>query len=174
MKLLKLDDLRYEDLSFNIHLPSSRAGTFNVFGVAGISRDRSEDPCNCPDTAGPAYDYEQPLREARTVVGIKHQLVLSPSLFVRSTVVGFHKHEAERIYARRILPTDSLNLADEEFTIEQGIRGQSTLHLKLSSRYVIQVGMGGSLLRYQYRFREQDPFPVGAWLSTLQEKDLAL
>ncbi|HEX2898090.1 MAG TPA: carboxypeptidase regulatory-like domain-containing protein, partial [Bacteroidia bacterium] len=77
---------KYQDLSFNIHLPTAKAGTFSVFGIGGLSHalvlDSERDTADFFGPAGNDIDYGT----NTGVVGLQHQLFLSKNTFLRQTL----------------------------------------------------------------------------------------
>jgi hypothetical protein len=77
---------KYQDLSFNIHLPTSKAGTFSIFGIGGLSNalvlDSERDTADFFGPAGNDIDYGT----NTGVVGLQHQLFLSKNTFLRQTL----------------------------------------------------------------------------------------
>ncbi|MFY0650888.1 MAG: TonB-dependent receptor [Cyclobacteriaceae bacterium] len=65
----------FQDLSFNINMPTTRAGRFSIFGLGGLS--------TFEDIVGEYRDKED---YNLGVTGIKHQIALNKSSFLRSTL----------------------------------------------------------------------------------------
>jgi hypothetical protein len=77
---------KYQDLSFNFHLPTSKAGTFSVFGIGGLSHalvlDSERDTADFFGPAGNDIDYGT----NTGVAGLQHQFFLGKNSFLRQTV----------------------------------------------------------------------------------------
>ena len=81
-------------------------------------------------------------------MGLSHNLVLSPNAYLKSTIAAFGKREREGIYILdpRIQP-DRI-YADEELSIEMGLRGHITLNQKVNQHHLFQTGISGSILSW--------------------------
>ena len=152
--LIEADRIVYQDLAFKVHLPTRSAGTFSLFGLGGLSENDFIEPRNLAQWQGNSFGVDEFVQEKRGLVGIGHTLVLSPSSYVRSVFTGFYEEQREQIYA--FFSSSSLQdrLIDEENEVESGVRGKSTLHVRVSPRHVLQVGIGGDRVVADYVFRE--------------------
>lgn len=77
---------KYQDLSFNLHLPTRKIGTFSLFGIGGLSHalvlDSERDTADFFGPAGNDIDFST----NTGVVGLQNQLFLSKNTFLKQTI----------------------------------------------------------------------------------------
>lgn len=77
---------KYQDLSFNINLPTAKAGTFSIFGLGGISHalilDSERDSADFFGPAGNDIDFGTNTGAA----GVRHQILIGEKSYLRNTV----------------------------------------------------------------------------------------
>lgn len=77
---------KYQDLSFNFHLPTAKIGTFSIFGVGGLSHalvlDSERDTSDFFGPSGNDIDFGT----NTGVAGLQHQIILSKRSFLRQTL----------------------------------------------------------------------------------------
>ncbi len=63
----------YQDLSFNVNIPTKNAGTFNVFGLAG--NNWATTTYNSERTPNRSFDETD--NSATAVIGVKQRMILN-------------------------------------------------------------------------------------------------
>ena len=167
--LLQEDVLAYEDLAFKVYLPTRFAGQFDLFGVAGISRNENygirdttlwqeRDPLDV-DLLG-----DDEVHERRAIAGVGHTFVFSPNAYMKTTVAGFFEQEKEFYYT--LIPEADFERRsiDEEEIGEWGVRGKTSLQWKKSSQNVFHAGIGASHIIVNYLFRDKAELRDSTWV----------
>ncbi|MEL6133842.1 MAG: TonB-dependent receptor, partial [Bacteroidota bacterium] len=81
-----ISNTNYQDLSFNIHLPTEKAGSFTLFGMGGIStRTKPEEEANFTRDLD---RFRNTIASDMGVLGVAHKKLLSPKALWRTTVAG--------------------------------------------------------------------------------------
>jgi hypothetical protein len=133
----------YQDIAFKINHPSSRAGTFSLFGIGG--RSRSDKALNnifdktSSDIGILGLTYKNKMGENSSI-----QSALSFS----TTQIGKDSEISE--------PNAGLIKVQEQYT-KSFARASVSMKRKLSSRYVIEGGVVHSLLDFNFYLRNRDP-----------------
>ena len=163
LNLVQEDVIEYQDLAFNVHLPTKNLGNFGVFGVGGISISKQFAPRDSTKWSGPGFGFDEGEYEHRGIAGLSHRLVISPKSFLKTTLIAFSKEERDRLYAVQADSAYSTTFVDDEKHLEAGFRGQTTFQHKFNPRHVLQVGVSSSRLRYEYLFRQRYVLGDGSW-----------
>lgn len=170
--VIKQDVINYQDLSFNLHFPTRRTGTFNLFGVGGISVSEelaaTNNSCGCRSYLDKEDDDEV---ERKGVVGLTHRVVLSDQTYLKSTVAAFGLIEREGIYLIEPSLSNERIYIDEERSVESGMRTHVALSHRLDPRHVVQLGFSGSLTAADYGFKTRFHDPLGAWRYDIDAAD---
>ncbi|WNJ19840.1 TonB-dependent receptor [Pontibacter sp. G13] len=86
----------YQDLSFKLHLPTQRAGTFDVFGMGGLSQRPK--PAETDSTLW-EYDldrFENLLASDMGVLGLKHTLPIGNKTLWKTSLAGTFSQLVDR------------------------------------------------------------------------------
>ncbi|MEZ4775846.1 MAG: TonB-dependent receptor [Bacteroidia bacterium] len=129
----------YQDLSFKIHLPTKSAGTFDIFGIAGVSkRLRYAEQ----DTALWKEDldrFELLLTSDMAATGVSHTLLLGSRSVLKTVVVGSYSNMKDN---KKYLD-DSLGFFQREKNelVQQPITVTSSLTHRFSPRITTKTGV---------------------------------
>ena len=144
----------FQDLSFNIHLPTKQAGSFTLFGFAGMSQQRQE-PSRVPSAwAANTARRSGRLDAARTgAMGITHSYNPGKKTFIK-TVYSINGYQYRDEDVR-------LDRYDGPLTITQDNRFVETNHVvsltvthKLSGRHLLKAGAYSSARHFDLKQRE--------------------
>lgn len=165
--------LGYHDLTFKTVLPTKKAGTFSIFGLAGLSgfelQDISPDGQAIPDINVVRADVVKDNHKQTFQVnsGLNHILSLSKSsylntsLSVSSNVITDEVFES-KIFLREV--SEGNQLKDSVLTyastydsklMKTAYRGEMTYSNKINSKHKIQLGAKYTLFDFDY---EQSQF----------------
>ncbi len=142
----------FQDLSYNIFLPTNSFGNFSLFGFGGLS-DQTQDANK--DSATWEQDYQR--YNARYfsntgAAGLKHAFTINPNTYLQSALVvsgNDHGYEDARLDKNY----------DPQFNYKQNYVSRKTtlssvLNHKLSAQHSIRTGL--YLNRYDYRLRKRN------------------
>ncbi len=118
----------FQDLTFNIHVPTRRAGSFSLFGLGGMSKIIED-----------YSDWHNDFATDMGVSGIKHLFLLGDNTYINSTlaVTG----------SRNVWSYSELNESDafqlwgrEDFNYTS-YKAQTSLNHKINSRHYLKAGV---------------------------------
>jgi len=147
---------KYQDLSFNIHLPT-KVGDFGVFGLGGANVANQEVPVadssqweNLGQSASYAADQQV------GVVGLKHRLLIGEKSYLKTVVAATADNYQDFSY--RLLPEENYreDAYDDTDFQNYAYRFHTLFNTKLSARSTVRVGLIGSHLDYSYFYRNKD------------------
>ena len=149
----------YQDLSFKINLPTKKAGTFDIWAIAGNS---STDEKYLPDTAqGDKYEYgySDCTTTGMYAVGLTHTIFTDKSSFVK-TVVSSTASKSSETFSQM----DTLGVLNENFydDLQSGaLRINSFYNRKFSSKLTARGGVIVSRQNYSYFTKSTDSLQIG-------------
>ena len=126
----------YQDLSFKMNLPVSRAGVFTLFGLAGKSNLKHELPSQEDEDI---IISKFKINSELAVTGLKHSIQLSPNTFMES---GISASENGSLYDEHDrMEGEEYRLLAKEKLRKYTLAGQTSIHSKINSRHKISAGM---------------------------------
>ncbi|MDR2274250.1 MAG: TonB-dependent receptor [Sphingobacterium sp.] len=137
---------KYQDLSFNFVFPTKKAGTFSLFGIAGLGKLK--------ETAEHDYQKWEERTDAQNMnlgfnagsVGLKHQYIANEKLYFNNII--------SMSVSRNSNTTDTLtqdyvaSLYHKDKFTNTAIRYAGSLNYRASKKNTIRAGINASLLRY--------------------------
>ncbi len=147
----------FQDLSYNIHLPTYKLGTFGIFGFGGLSsvNDKAvEDSAKWENS----YDrYASKFISNTGMSGVTHSILLGQKTHVRSAVaysinkIGYNESHIE----------DDLSVAPsyKEAYITKKWTATTTANHKFNNRHTLRAGAIANLINFDfYRKSKENPF----------------
>lgn len=159
---------KFQDAAFKLVLPTQKAGTFSVFGLAGLSSFLFEDvkpdiwetPGNRSMRADISEDYDKGAHLLNT--GIKHTLQLSKNSFLNTTLLYSTEGVDDEIFESQhieIFDEDGAFLRDSVVNRRPNFisalqkttyRMATTYHHKFNARNKIEAGSKYALFGYDF------------------------
>lgn len=142
----------FQDLSFNIYMPTSKNSSLTVFGFGGLSDQKSEAEKDSTKWETEFESYNAVYHSNTGAVGIKYATILNTHAHLQNAVV-FSGNEIA--YEQEALDTDYNPYLD--YTQKYGnskITFSSILNYKLSARYNLRSGVYFNQLFYNLKQRE--------------------
>ncbi|MEO6000179.1 MAG: TonB-dependent receptor [Chitinophagaceae bacterium] len=159
----------YQDLSFKINLPTKNAGTFDIFGLAGINKATKN-----PDKDSTKWkdDNENFMLDGRGklgIIGISNQIFLTSDSYIKTVLSASGDRYTEKVDTLNqrknyeVIPIGKAKLSNSS------LRASVLYNNKINSRNTLRVGIIASQLRYNYN---QDAFndEENRWESLLDGK----
>ena len=140
----------FQDVSFKLHLPTAKAGTFSLFGLGGLSTFEE----NEANTFSDLESYNM------GVVGLSHEYLFKNNTYLKSVVSWSGTQLRDDFNNIEVSPDIDRN--DSEFK-KSYFRVATTLSKKFNAQHLLEVGAIYSALSYD--FQETS-------LSTLRENPL--
>ncbi|WP_229239263.1 TonB-dependent receptor [Emticicia agri] len=133
------EDITFQDLSFNISLPSKKSGTFTVFGMAGLSSNyfAGQRDTTLWEVQKDGFDINYTNKMG--ALGATHSINIGDKLLWRTTLVGSGLESVRKGYVlsksnfqRYLTQSDSVYKGRISFT--------SSLGYKINTRNLLKVG----------------------------------
>ncbi|MEO1021581.1 MAG: TonB-dependent receptor [Bacteroidota bacterium] len=148
MPLLPTDGfIGYQDLSFNLDIPTEKVGRFNLWGIGGLDRQTLEAKS---DTAQWEYAYwdfsDNEIRLGVGAVGVSHSLLVNKGGYLKTTVAwsgNSTRYTEDQLDTER---NSNPNLRIRNNTSRLALK--SYLHQKLNKRVHVRSGVEVQRLFY--------------------------
>ncbi|GAB3513656.1 TonB-dependent receptor [Emticicia fontis] len=133
------EDITFQDLSFNVSLPTKKSGTFTVFGMAGLSSNyfAGKRDTTLWEVQKDGFDINYTNRMG--ALGTTHSVNINDKLLWRTTLVGSGLESVRKGYVlskntfqRYLTQTDSVFKGRISFT--------SSLSYKINAKNLLKVG----------------------------------
>lgn len=137
---------KYQDLSFNIVIPTKQSGTFSLFGIGGSGRLDADAERNSGkwQERMDAFDLRTKYHAAST--GIKHLLITSPNLYFSNIISYSH---TQNLNSRDTLTAGYVaNPAERSRFINGALRYAGMLNYRPGATNTIRMGANAALLRF--------------------------
>lgn len=133
----------FQDLSFNLSLPTQKAGQFTLFGIGGLSSINQ-------DFEGVKTNYADRFRTYLGVAGLTHSYLFNDKTWIKTVIAGTLTSNE---YEGNVLDTNNVMLykASEEGHQNRAYRISSTINHKINRKNSLRAGMIGSLLEYNLK-----------------------
>lgn len=147
----------FQDLSFNVYLPTRRAGTFTFFGFGGLSSSKVSAPT---DSTQWTYDYDRYNEDFRAntgAAGLTHTLPIGRRMLLKTVLLA--SGYGNRYRSDALQPADNYFASErtnEAYTTQKRILS-STLTYKINGRHTIRTGLIGSQLQYDLAQKSWEP-----------------
>ncbi|NJM16776.1 MAG: carboxypeptidase-like regulatory domain-containing protein [Bacteroidales bacterium] len=151
-KLIETDEIvAYQDLSFKINLPTTKAGTFSVWAIGALDEDTKPETMDSLE-----WEFDVDLKKYKWtqglfVLGLSNTLNLNKSFYLKTSVTG---SGLSSIFDVEKLD-DGLQLAAYQNMANESskITFSSTLSGKISSRLSLRTGIIANQLNYSLRLK---------------------
>jgi len=168
---------KYHDLSFKVNLPSTRMGSFSLFGLGGRSNIEIWDSRRDPDEevinyyAGEGYDLTNGSDVG--VIGMNHLVNVGKSGYFRSTLAVTHHQTTTRLDSLLQPHNYLFNIYGNDFA-ETRLAGAFSLNSRITNRLSMKTGLSVSQHKlsladstFSYRYNQIIPIREqtgDAWL----------
>lgn len=145
----------FQDLSFKINIPTTKAGTFSLVGIGGISSIRST-PEKDSSSWGNIDDRSQSfLGNHMGAIALIHEIYLSKQSFIRSYLSATYND----ITDYESLMTKGYKLNPEDSTYQKNFRftGSVTYNRKFGTRFTLRSGISYTALFYDLDIKSRNP-----------------
>lgn len=135
----------FQDLSFNVYLPTSKYGNFGLFGFGGLS-NQDHDAIKDSSLWQSDYDKQNSYFVSNTgAIGGNHLVHLGRNSYLKSALVlsgTRHQFDAEESALLAVIP----KAYHEKFT-QSKLTGSSTFNVKVNPQHSIKTGL---ILNYNF------------------------
>ncbi|HMQ01065.1 MAG TPA: TonB-dependent receptor, partial [Cyclobacteriaceae bacterium] len=141
----------FQDLSFNVHMPTEKAGNFSVFGFGGLSGQNFEAKKDSSLWQHSWDRYSWNYISNTGAVGLKHGIILSKHAHLQSTIMA-SGNEISTTETRLDDEYQSHFNYENKF-IQRKLTLNSVLNQKISSRLNMRSGFYINILNYGLKLR---------------------
>lgn len=138
LKVFKTGLPVFQDLSFKLHIPTKKAGVFNIFGLGGISDVvESEDGYINDSTNGRLWNMDSGSHLG--VIGITNNIIVNSKFYIHSSV----SYARQYIFNNRdeLDQNDSMSPFRREALTDQYAKAQVVFNNKFNSRHSLKSGL---------------------------------
>ncbi len=146
----------YQDLSFNVNVPTENAGTFSIFGLGGKNNAKFELEPDSLSWLENDEDYGFFEESSMGTVGLTHRYLLSDNSYIRNVAVMSYEKTYEDEYF--LDAQDNYKEVKEyrEDIDQSTFRFSSTYHHKLNAKNSIQIGGVFSAMDFNFAIKARD------------------
>jgi hypothetical protein len=144
----------FQDVSFNFHMPSEKAGSFSVFGFGGLSdqyENASKDTSTWKDYG---KQYNQNYYSNTGVIGLKHFIAISDKTYVQSAITLGGHNQGYR--AEKLDEDFKPQFAYRENFLNSRLQFTTVLNHKLNAKSSFRTGVYYSELMYNLAKKYKD------------------
>ncbi|MEY3397854.1 MAG: hypothetical protein RL220_448 [Bacteroidota bacterium] len=157
----------FQDLSWHLHMPTKNAGTFSIYGFAGLSDQRTEAERDSSQWEASWEARDDVFYSHTGSMGIKHVYQLNDNTYLQTTLTGagqlqgFKASELNDSYT----PIEKYR---EEYSNGKAMLS-SILNHKINSRHSLRSGIYLSRFFFEldHTYLDED---LGQWLTPLNER----
>jgi len=126
---------RYQDLSFKVNIPTSKAGTFTLFGLGGKSGilDKTEDE-EQDNKVVEAWDMKADMG----ITALKHVIQLNKNMFLEN--IASVSENGSGSYGEELNDDGVLAMSDDEYLRKYSLRYGPTFHAKINNKNKVVAG----------------------------------
>lgn len=152
---------KYQDIAFKFHLPTEKAGTFQILGFGGLSSIFQEDFAEeNEDSLTRKSDFDADVGFG----AIKHIFPISVNTFITSYVSASGTSNANDYHKR--LDNGNWYLAYNDKFVNTALRVSTNINTKINAQHRIKAGVTYSGLGYNM-FADKDPHGSGTFITEL-------
>jgi len=140
----------YQDISFKINLPSSKAGTFSLFGIGGKNSGGEAPDRDSLQWKSLNDGVGEVEKQDVGTIGLSHRLLLSNDSYLKTVVMGSYQKIFEENYY--LVASDNYRRVKRysEDSGSSALRFSTMYHLKLNSKNTFRSGLIVSSLGFNY------------------------
>lgn len=135
----------FQDLSYNVYLPTKNAGTFTLFGIGGISRVEEEWE---QDSAFLTNAYKTDLM----ITGLTHRIPIKKNMVLQSAIAYTITRNSYKENATDENGTDLYVPVNTNF-VNGNARALTGITWKPNGKNMLRTGVIASMLGYDYLYR---------------------
>jgi len=136
----------YQDLSFNIVLPTKKAGTFSLFGIGGVGKLISDAKRDVTQWEERLDTYDLKSKYHSGSAGLKHQYIANNKLYFNNIISYSNSQSNDR--TDTLTNTYQANLSSKNRYENSAIRYAGTVNYRLNNANTIRAGVNANFLKY--------------------------
>lgn len=149
---------KYSDVSFKLNMPTERAGTFALFGLAGQNSAQFSPKADSSKWEGEFGEWGFKESASTATVGLSHRILLSEKSYLRTVAVVSRETDGGDQYW--LDPEDNYKKHDDGGydTRNYTARLSSTYNHKFDARNTLRAGAVYSYSKFTFKYDDDDNF----------------
>lgn len=152
-------NLKYQDLTFKLNFPTRRAGTFSVWAIGLIDRNKVK-PLDRDEWETYGDRSEQETRLDKLAGGVTHRYSINENTYIRSSLAA--TYAKDHTYAEQQKDDDSRVPIGDIRNSKWDVVFNSYLNKKFSARHVNRTGITVTGLKYDLDYKVSPYFGLSA------------
>lgn len=144
-------NLKYQDLSFKLNFPTKRFGTFSIWGLGLIDRNKEEITKQRDEWETQSDRRSGSNSLDKSVGGLTHTISMNDRMYLRSSLAATYSND--RISADQRTQKDETVRVGDIRTTNWNVVFNSYLNTKISSKHVNRTGITVTGLKYDLDFK---------------------
>jgi hypothetical protein len=140
------EDIRFQDLSFHITLPTQKAGEFSVFGLGGVSSNIFKASRDTQEWVFQKDGFDIDYTNKMGAIGLTHTLALGPKTGLKSVLVASALSNSRDGYILSRANTENRFLVERDSIAKSRLSYTSSLTHRFSEKHQLKTGL---FLTYQ-------------------------
>ncbi|WP_373516025.1 carboxypeptidase regulatory-like domain-containing protein [Persicitalea sp.] len=140
------EDIRYQDLSFNLSLPTKKAGEFTMFGMGGASSNIFKASLDTSEWVFQKDGYDIDFRSKRGALGVTHTVQLGAKTGLKTVLVGSALENSRNGYLHPASDPQNRFLTEQDAHRKTRISFTTAISHKLTTSILLKAG---TFLTYQ-------------------------
>ncbi len=138
----------FQDLSYHIYLPTTKAGTFTVFGFGGLSSDNKSVEKDSTDWKEKSDRYPYKFAANTAMSGVTHTILLGNRINLKTSAgISYTKNGYDEDYTE-----DDYSISKtytDNYTIRKWLFN-STMNYKFGNNLQLRAGVIGNFIHFNY------------------------
>jgi hypothetical protein len=155
-KMINLGDALtlFQDLSFNVYLPTKKFGSFGVFGFGGLSSQKYDAKKDSLKWEDEGARYGNIFKSSTGAVGITNAYLIGQNTYVKTALVASKKEVSD--LTTRLSDELSKEIRFDGLAVENKITLTSTLNHKFNSQHSVRTGFMINKIGYNIQYNDFD------------------
>ncbi|MBK9983088.1 MAG: TonB-dependent receptor [Saprospiraceae bacterium] len=138
--------IKFQDLAYNIYLPTKRLGSFTLFGLGGKSSKSEEETLLDFLGSNTVFKLTSVEKSNTAVTGLTHSKIINAKLNIRS-VIAISGYQIGNTQKRQDGQEDPRQIENNQYR-QSNAALSSTLNIQTGRRHWIKTGISPTLMQY--------------------------
>lgn len=140
------ESISYQDLSFNIYLPTKKAGDFTLYGMGGMSQNTFKASLDTSEWVFQKDGFDIDFKSKMGALGITHTLQVGAKTSLKSVLVASALENSRSGYQHSLSNTSNRYLTEQDASTKTRVSFTTSLSHRLNARHLLK---GGTFLTFQ-------------------------
>ena len=134
------EDIRYQDLSFNLSFPTKKAGDFTVFGMGGASSNIFKASLDTSEWVFQKDGYDIDFRSKMGALGVTHSVQLGAKTGLKTVLVASALANSRNGYIHSMADTQKRFLTQQDANRKDRISFTTAVSHRLNASHLLKAG----------------------------------